>query len=88
MSVRRGVAPTTGDYMQIVLNQGQVSDLFFNYEHPTYASLYGEKLDAPSEDMVLEAIKKDAVEFAECYPSDEPHNDMVEWLVKDFMKRR
>ena len=77
--------------MQMILSQGQISDLFFNYDHPEYSKLYapkGKADDGPTYDEVLEAITKDADEFATCYPADWHKEDMVAWLVKDFMRRR
>lgn len=77
--------------MQIVLNEGQVSDVFFNYDHPAYASLYGQSRKAeetPTDAEVRAAIRADAIEFASCYPSDMPKDEMVGWLVNNFMRRR
>ena len=81
--------------MQIVITQGQLSDLFFNYDHATLASAYkqatGRKdYDGLTEGEVIEALTIDAKEFADCYGthSDTTKEELAAWLVSDFMKRR
>jgi hypothetical protein len=77
--------------MQMLLSEGQISDLFFNYDHPQYAALYpktdDKKNTGPTQEEIVEAITKDAEDFATCYPTDESKDDMVAWLVKNFMHR-
>lgn len=64
----------------ITLNKTQMSDLFFNHEHPEYDALFTGKDNVPREDME-EAIKKDAKAFANSFGGD------AEWYAADFMKR-
>lgn len=61
--------------------RAQVSDLFFNHEHPTYNSLFGDDKEPPTRERIRAAIRKDADDFAASFGGD------PEWYADDFMKR-
>lgn len=67
----------------IVINGDQLSDLFFNHEHPARDILYQERDGNVTEEQEREALTKEAVDF--CIIIGE---DLAEALVNDFMNRR
>lgn len=70
----------------ITLNRAQVSDLFFNFDHPSYEALWSElRLSEEAPDQVAQflALKDDAVPFCEMTGGQvDP-----EWLARDFLAR-
>ena len=81
--------------MQLTVTEGQLSDLFFNYDHVTLSSAYKQAsgmkdYDGLSNEEVREALAMDAKEFADCYGdhADVSKQELAAWLVEDFMKRR
>lgn len=68
----------------IPLTGGQISDLFFNYEHPEYDKLTAEA----TEDESRAAIVADAKAFCEFYiPTDFADEINAETLADDFLER-
>lgn len=71
--------------MYYTISQGQMSDLFFNHEHPFLDALRGGvDDDGLSTDEIAKAIALDASEFVLYF--DSPAGLAV-WLADDFMRR-
>lgn len=71
------------------LNSGQLSDLFFNFEHPERDKLYQENNNTEkdfSDEDELKAVTEDAKEFCSIigYGDD---IEMHKALAEDFMER-
>lgn len=69
----------------IIVSGDQLSDLFFNYDHPEYDKLFGNDGD-PTQEQIEGAIRADAKEFASCYMRDFDEN-VADALAADFLKR-
>ena len=74
--------------MQVVLNEIQVSDLFFNYEKPALVAAYALRADDEEEmqereEAIDAALEQEAESFSRLL------DDQVsaQWLVKDFRAR-
>ena len=71
--------------MILDLSAGQLSDLFFNYEHPEYTKLWSG--DDFEQDDEKEALLKDAKDFVHCHIGQDKYN-LANELVEDFFSRR
>lgn len=79
------------------LTPGQLSDLFFNYDHPERDKLYAERKPEKGELPVLDydvewrSVRNDAKEFVALIVPDwsvDLRGDLIEQLATDFMDRR
>jgi len=67
----------------LVLNAAQLSDLFFNFDHPARSALYAKDDFEPQEADAADLL--DAKEFAGILGIE--HEDFIADLVKDFQQR-
>lgn len=77
------------------LSAGQLSDLFFNYDHPERDKLYPNDRrplkEGPTWEEELQAIRVDAESFCETLAIPERYDqrkDYADALADDFMARR
>ena len=70
------------------MNAG-LSDLFFNHDHDNYNALpWGAPKAAITDEMIITAIRADALEFCLQIEAAFDETADVEALVEDFIKRR
>lgn len=80
----------------ISLDPSQLSDLFFNYEHPEYdkymrnlSNAHVKELDKFKDEME-QAIYKDAIEFCKAinyYPNNFKNRTLESLITEDFLQR-
>jgi hypothetical protein len=78
----------------LALTAGQLSDLFFNHEHPCREKLYAGIGHKPRADDFIEqeyaAVREDAKAFCLCIGIDNGHpyySELPDLLAADFMER-
>lgn len=71
-----------------MLSDTQLSDLFFNHQHPNYDALMIPSLlkmgSTHAYSVIREAIAKDAAEFADDFKE---FGKDADWYTEDFMRR-
>lgn len=73
--------------LALTLSPANLSDLFFNYEHPAWDELYEEGGQTPSSEAIEAAILEDAREFVSVLGAVVEPDDLAKALAKDFLKR-
>ena len=68
--------------------EAQTSDLFFNYEHPTYDGVMADGEESPSEAELKAAMLKDAEDFLRLYGAALAYPpESAQQLADDFWER-
>jgi hypothetical protein len=72
--------------LHLTITGGQLSDLFFNYDHPRFDKL--QEGEADDDDKVWSALEGDVEEFLQTMGVDEHAIvDLVPDFIRDFLSR-